>query len=249
MFERFTIITFEVMNNVFNNLYIGLLVTACTYTFCKPQIDNLYKHITNINKNQNILYQSILKIKSIVNIDNSLSNEQIDELKKEIRTIKSIINDDDLNSEESQDSYEQESSDINISPKNNIVLPIQNHITFPRFFIFNEKNFKQTKLTDNDYEFRFIGKDLRLISNELAKVLKVKSGTCMDFEDAYIQIFNYIQDNNITNMAEDSKLRYLFGINENEDYECSVIVLIQILKKILEPHLKKLLMNIIRPKQ
>jgi hypothetical protein len=77
---------------------------------------------------------------------------------------------------------------------------------------------------------------LILISNQLSKLLKVKSGTCMEFDEAYELIFNYIQDNDIVNLAEDSKLCKLFGINENEDYENSDSTLIKVLKKILEPH-------------
>lgn len=67
---------------VINHLYITLLIVTCIYAFCNPQIEYLYKQITDINKKQNILYQSILKLKSIINIDNSLSTEQFDELKK-----------------------------------------------------------------------------------------------------------------------------------------------------------------------
>lgn len=137
---------------------------------------------------------------------------------KKIDSIKRVINETDS---------EEEEDYMNI-PKNNLVLPIQNHITFPKFFIFNEKNFKQTTLSDNDYEFRFIGKDLRLISNEL---VKVKSGTCMEFDDVCIPVFNYIQDNDIINIGEDCKLRNLFGINENEDYEYSTTNIIRALKK------------------
>ena len=192
----------------------------------------------------------MLKLKTIIDIDSSLSKEQTEQLnkiKKEIRSIKSIVNNDsdyskDSNSQEDQnDNQDQEElSDSNSSPKNKPVLPVQNHITFPRFFVFNEKNFKQTKISDNDYELRFIGKDLRLISNELAKFLKVKSGTCMEFDDAYVLVFNYIEENDIVNIGEDNKLSKLFGVNENEDYEYSAPVLVKYLKTILEPHFKKI---------
>ena len=37
-----------------------------------------------------------------------------------------------------------------------------------------------------------------------------------------------------------SKLSKLFGINENEDYEYSTPVLVRFLKKILDPHFKKI---------
>lgn len=242
----------ELINTIINNTYIWILILANCYVFCKPQFDYLFKQVNDFEKKQDILYQSILKLKTIIDIDNSLSNEQkeqLNKIKKEISAIKSIINNDsdyykeDSNSEEDQYNNKQdqeELSDSNSSPKNKPVLPVQNHITFPRFFIFNEKNFKQTKLSDNDYEFHFIGKDLRLISNELAKFLKVKTGTCMEFDDAYELVFIYIQDNDITNIGEDSKLSKLFGINENEDYEYSAPVLVRFLKKILDPHFKKI---------
>ena len=242
----------ELINTIINNTYIWILILANCYVFCKPQFDYLFKQVNDFEKKQDILYQSILKLKTIIDIDNSLSNEQkeqLNKIKKEISAIKSIINNDsdyykeDSNSEEDQDNNKQdqeELSDSNSSPKNKPVLPVQNHITFPRFFIFNEKNFKQTKLSDNDYEFHFIGKDLRLISNELAKFLKVKTGTCMEFDDAYELVFNYIEENDIVNIGEDNKLSKLFGVNENEDYEYSAPVLVKYLKTILEPHFKKI---------
>ena len=240
----------ELSNSIFNNLYIGLLVIAYCYAFCKPQLEYLFKHVNDLDRKQDILHQSMLKLKTIIDIDSSLSKEQTEQLnkiKKEIRSIKSIVNNDsdyskDSNSQEDQnDNQDQEElSDSNSSPKNKPVLPVQNHITFPRFFIFNEKNFKQTKLSDNDYEFHFIGKDLRLISNELAKFLKFKTGTCMEFDDAYELVFNYIEENDIVNIGEDNKLSKLFGVNENEDYEYSAPVLVKYLKTILEPHFKKI---------
>lgn len=128
--------------------------------------------------------------------------------------------------------------------------PTQGHINicsvFKLFFlkyfkgaVLNLQWCKQTKLTDDTYELRFVGDDLRLISNQLSKFLKVKSGTCMEFNEAYELVFNYIQDNDIINIAEDSKICKLFGINENEDYEASDSTLIKVLNKILEPHFKK----------
>jgi len=249
-----------ILTNIFqslsNNIYIGLLITAYIYAFCKPQFEYLFKISNELEKKNDILHQSIIKLKNIIDIDNELANEQSEQLKqikKEIMSIKRIMNiecdenDNELsennssnNENENEDYEEQNSSDSNSSPKNKPALPLQNHITFPHFFIINEKNFKQNKLHDNTYQVSFIGDNLRLISNQLAKFIKVKCGTCMEFDEAYELVFHYIQDNDITNISEDTKLRRLFGINENEDYEFTDSIMIKALKKMLEPHFKKI---------
>ena len=59
----------------------------------------------------------------------------------------------------------------------------------------------------------------------------------MEFDDVY----ELVQVNDIVNIAEDSILCKLFGINENEDYENSDSKLIKVLKKIIEPHFKKII--------
>lgn len=245
MFETTLDLLNQAFDSLINSIYIGLLVYAYLYAFNKPTTVQLTDKTNSLEYKQDILHQAIVKLRNIITIDDNLKQEQTEQLKKiqkEINSIKQILDSTQLKKESDSDTSvsNSEQEDSIPSPKNKPALPVQNHITFPHFFILNNKNFKQTKLTDDTFELRFIGDDLRLISNQLAKFLKVKSGTCMEFDEAYELVFNYLQDNDIINIAEDSKLCKLFGINENEDYENSDSTLIKILKKILEPHFKKI---------
>lgn len=247
MFERNLDLLSQAFDTLINSIYIGLLVYSYLYAFNKPTIDHLIEKVSSLEYKQDILHQAIQKLQNIISIDYDIQNKQMEQLKKiqkEINSIKQILDSNQLKCESDTDtpvSETEEYSDDTIPyTKNKPALPLQNHIKFPNLFILNDNNFKQTKLTDDTYELRFIGDDLRLISNQLAKFLKVKSGTCMDFDEAYELVFNYLQDNDIINIADDSKLCKLFGINENEDYENSDSILIKFLKKILEPHLKKI---------
>jgi peptidoglycan hydrolase-like protein with peptidoglycan-binding domain len=245
------------VDSIVNSIYIGLLAYSFCYAFYKPTINDLITRTNNLEGKQEILYQAIGKLRNIIEIDKDFSNdqtEQLKEIKKEIQAINKILNikqtkyddededeDEDEDDEEStSDSNDQESDDTIPSPKNKPALPVQNHIVFPHFFILNDKNFKQKKISDNTYELRFIGDDLRVISNQLAKFIKVKVGTCMEFEEAYNYVYNYIQENDIINISEDTQLCRLFGITGNEDYECSDSMIIKVLKKMLEPHFKKI---------
>jgi hypothetical protein len=253
MFETMMPLFENALNTIGNSIYIGLLVYSYWYAFYKPTADDLITRTNNLENKQEILYQAIGKLRNIIEIDKDLSNdqtEQLKQIKKEIQSINKILNikqtkyedeDEDEDEDESNsDSNGQESDDTVPSPKNKPALPVQNHIVFPHFFILNDKNFKQTKLTHDTYQLRFIGDDLRIISNQLAKFMRVKLGTCMEFDEAYDYVYNYIQENEITNISEDAQLSRLFGITENEDYEYSDSMLIKVLKKMMEPHFKKI---------
>ena len=63
----------------------------------------------------------------------------------------------------------------------------------------------------------------------------------MEFNDAYENVYNYIQENDIINISEDSNLCKLFGINENGDYEFTDTALIEFLKQLLEPHFRNII--------
>jgi hypothetical protein len=260
MFETMMPLFETSLNTIGNSIYIGLLVYSYWYAFYKPTADDLIIRTNNLENKQDMLYQAIGKLRNIIEIDKDLSNDQIEQLKqikKEIQSINKILNikqtkyEDEDDDEEDQDEYDededdddesnnQESDDTIPSPKNKPALPVQNHISFPHFFILNDKNFKQTKITHDTYQLRFIGDDLRIISNQLAKFMKVKLGTCMEFDEAYDYVYNYIQENEITNISEDTQLSRLFCMTENEDYEYSDSILIKVLKKMLEPHFKKI---------
>lgn len=256
MSETMKFIISTILHNLFEAVYIGALVFA----FCHS-LSKYFTDITNeLTRKQNIHQKAIVKLKNIINIDANLINEQTEQLEKimeDITSIKGILHLNKLNSnksdyksdnekildDSSDESNSEYSDEQSSSQKNKPIFPLQNHITFPHFFILNDKNFKQTKLQNNTHELRFIGDDLRLISYQLAKFLKVKSGTCMEINEAASLLLGYLLDNRITNIAEDYKLCELFGINENQDYSYPDFnkTSIKILIEILEPHFKKII--------
>jgi hypothetical protein len=248
MFETMMELFENALNTIGNSIYIGLLVYSFWYAFYKPTADDLIMRTNNLENKQELLYQAITKVRNIINIDNDLTNDQTEQLKqitKEIQSINKLLNIkqtkyEDEDEDDDDESNGEESDDTIPSPKNKPALPVQNHIAFPHFFVLNDKNFKQKKISDDTYELRFIGDDLRVISNQLAKFIKVKVGTCMEFEEAYNYVYNYIQENDIIDISEDAQLCRLFGITGNEDYEYSDSMLIKVLKKMLEPHFKKI---------
>ena len=243
MFETTMDLFEKVANSLDNSIYIGLLAYSFWYDFYKPTIDRLILKTKCLEDKQEILYQAMGKLKNIINIDNDLSieqTEQLNQIQQEINAINKILNIKQPDADDESNISEGESDESIPSPKNKPALPVQNHIVFPHFFILNDKNFQQRKLTNSTYQLRFIGDDLRIISNQLAKFMGVKVGTCIEFDEAYDVVYKYIQENEITNISEDNQLSRLFGITENEDYEYSDSMLIKVLKKMIEPHFKKI---------
>jgi hypothetical protein len=221
-------------------------------------INNINLKINELHKKYDLLYQSLIKLKNIIHIDNETSHQLVN-FRKELNIINKILkiknssdSNEDLNSNESEVNSNESEVNSNESEVNSndsgtysieetkFILPIQTHIEFPEICIFNEKNFKQTKLSNNSYELKFVGNDLRLISNNLAKFLKKKCGTCIEFKEVYKTVFEYIQDKNIINLSDDNNLCKLFGISIYEDYEYTDSDLVLVLEKLLEPHFKKI---------
>lgn len=129
------------------------------------------------------------------------------------------------------------SSDIN----DRHIFPNQNHITFPHFFMFNKNNFKHNGRVDEPYKLNFASDDLMVVSNQLAKFMKVPNGTCVDFVEAYTYIWEYLRNRNITQIdGFTSQLNELFGITINEYPKYSNLSFIKMWKKMLEQHLKKI---------
>lgn len=247
MFETIMEIIYSAFNSLCNSIYIGILAYSIAHALYKPKFDYLELKIDSLENLQDILHQCLIKVKKFIDIDNELNDKQTEklkEIKKEIQSIKKRLNaekKDDKSSVESDDEENDESNeDTIIFEKNKPALPIQNHIAFPNFFILNNNNFKQKKLTDEKYELRFLGDDLCVISNQLAKFMRVQSGTCMEFTEAYDYVYNYIQENYIINISDDTQLCRLFGLTGNEDYEYSDSMIIKVLKKMLEPHFKRI---------
>jgi hypothetical protein len=255
MTEKMTEFMNETINLLFNCLYIWIIVTAYRYTKYKYkyQIDYLTKDVNNVKNEQNKLLQIMIKLRNIIKVGDELTNDQTNQIKKirkELRKINYILDIKSESNNKKTDLIEYEIDDtITVDKENNIdinsiykiTLHQQNHITFPKHLVFNQINLKKTKLSNNNHKLEFIGDDIKLISNELARFLKVQMGTCMEFNDAYEIVYNYIQENDIINISEDSNLCKLFGINENGDYEFTDTILIEILKQLLEPHFRNII--------
>lgn len=241
-------IIFNNMDIILDSLYIGLLSFAYYYLYITPRINTVNDRIKYLEDRQEILYQAMIKLRNIANIDTELRNEETEEITKINKFLKIVSNEIGIeytnhtsSESELEEDNESEPTDSTTSPKNNPVLPIQNHIKFPNFWIFNDSNFKKYPLSKpNIAAYKMSGNDIRLLSNQLSSFLKQKVGTCMEFNEVYNKILEYINTNDITAINEDIKLRSLFGISEDEDYEYSYSVLVKILNKLLEPHLKKI---------
>jgi len=245
------------MDIILDSLYVGLIAFIYYYLYITPHINKMNNKIKNLEYKQEILYKAIIKLRNIANIDTELRNAETEDITKINNFLKIIsketgikyldnksqqtdhTDENETNEEDKED--EDITTDSTPSPKNNPVLPIQNHIKFPPFRIFNDSKFKKYTLSKpNIYSYQMIANDVRLLSSQLSSFLKYKDGTCLEFNKAYDEVLNYINDNNITALNEDHKLRNLFGISEDEDYEYSYSDLVNVLKKLLEPHLKKI---------
>lgn len=254
MSERIVEFMNETVNLLFNSLYIAILVTIYRYAIYNPQND-LFNTIDELKSNQDKLFQVIFKLRNIIRFDGELTSKQtiqLKKIKKELCIINNILDTKSKtnvkNTNTNNDSRQLESeidNTIEINNDNNTHLPLilhkQEHITFPNYFIFNGTNLKKNKLSNNNHKLEFIGDDIRLISNELARFLKIEIGSCIEFNEVYEKVYNHIQEKQIINIGEDSSLCKLFGINENGDYEFSDTTLIVILKHLLEPHLKNII--------
>jgi hypothetical protein len=252
MTEKMTEFMNETINLLFNCLYIWIIFTAYRYIKYKYQDDYLVNDVNNVKNEQNKLLQIMIKLRNIIKVGDELTNDQTNQIKKirkEIRKINNMLyfkyeknKKTDLIGYEIDDIVDEENNnDTNSIYNFPITLHQQNHITFPNYLVFNQINLKKTKLSNNNHKLEFIGDDIKLISNELARFLKVDIGTCMEFNDAYENVYNYIQENDIINISEDSNLCKLFGINENGDYEFTDTALIEILKQLLEPHFRNII--------
>ena len=252
-----------IIDSVVDSLHICAWVIFLGREFIHP----LNQDIEDLKNTQDMLYRSIQTLKTIVDIDKeyktALFNQvkdirteldtlritfetRINKIEKELSECKSEEENKDSeeenkdSEEENKDSEEEEDICPNIE-----VLPIQNHITFPQVTIFNDDNYKVSKTKSRDRELK---NDTRILSEQVAKFLNKKFGTCMTFDETYELIWQYIGSHcnigtqchlkGFTKYIElDPNLRQLFGITEYEDYELTT----ETLPKYLEPHLKRLI--------
>jgi hypothetical protein len=258
-----------IINAIFDAFYISCWFCFLGREFYVAFVYPLKKEIEDLKNKQDILCESISKLKNISDIDNVSTEElricfkdlkaeldsmyrsfgkRIDKIeedvfKSETNTSEDQDQDQDQDEDEDED-YEEESNlssnEDTESEKNNTILPIQNHITFPHFTIFDDINIKQTKLNKNNTKVKILSDKLKLLSYDLIKYLNIEPGTCMETDEVHkIVIENFkkagmIDKKNKIRMIP--KLQKLFGISENEDYEITV----SNLTSYLAPHLKEI---------
>ena len=234
-----------IIDSVVNVFYICFWFIVLGREYIYP----LKQDIDDLTNTQDILYRSIQTLKTITDIDKQHKTDlcnQVKDIKAELDTLR-ITFETRINKIEKEYKSEEENKDSeeeDICP-NIEVLPIQNHITFPQFIIFNDDNYKVSRTKSRDRELK---NDTRILSEQVDKFLDKKIGTCMTFDETYELIWQYIglhcnigtqcHLKGFTKYIElDPNLRQLFGITEYEDYELTT----ETLPKYLEPHLKRLI--------
>ena len=234
-----------IIDSVVNVFYICFWFIVLGREYIYP----LKQDIDDLTNTQDILYRSIQTLKTITDIDKQHKTDlcnQVKDIKAELDTLR-ITFETRINKIEKEYKSEEENKDSeeeDICP-NIEVLPIQNHITFPQFIIFNDDNYKVSRTKSRDRELK---NDTRILSEQVDKFLDKKIGTCMTFDETYELIWQYIglhcnigtqcHLKGFTKYIElDPNLRQLFGITEYEDYELTT----ETLPKYLEPHLKHLI--------
>ena len=240
-----------IANYILNILLEGFYVCICIWFITTNifQQKLLTNDIYYLKQKQDVLHQSILQLKIIIDIDKEMlvrlqtANEENteEETNDEDTEEEEETNDEDTEEEEE----EEENNDNNIIIKP--VFPIQNHITFPHFTIFDDSNYISTKKNMDkkymdkkymdkkymDKKYNTLKDNTRLMSNQLAIYLHKKQGSCITFDEVFLLIWKSV----CWDWKESKyELKKLFGITENEDYEISN----NNLSNYLEPHLKNI---------
>jgi hypothetical protein len=173
----------------------------------------LTQEIDRLKKKQDILFESIQKLKIIIDID----KETEDIVSANVAILQTQLNDIDKRIEKRiEESLEESESDKDF---------LQDFPTFPHFTIFDDSNYISE---NNKIPYKVIKPNTRLLSNQLAMFLQKKQGSCITFAEAYASILE-LNSNEIN-------LKRLFGIFSNEDSEITA----DTLSAYLEPHLKKI---------
>lgn len=212
-----------ILNFIISGVYIGISL------FIIDEINQLKIIQTN-------LHNSIQQLTFMTDV----KNKQTDLL-----TETNTSYEDDVISENKVPSEIEVNSEVSSDKTETSILPIQNHIVFPHFTIFQRSNYKRTKNKNKHY--KELKHDTRLMSNQLSKFLNKAEGTCITFMEVYTQLWEILDNTTDSDTDSDScsldnhptnvlALRKLFGITENEDYKITR----DNLHKFLEPHLKKL---------
>jgi hypothetical protein len=230
--------TANFINNILlEGLYLSLWVCFLAINIYRQQI--LIKEIDSLKKKQDILFESIQKLKIIIDID----KETEDIVSANVAILQNQLNDIDKRIEKRIEESNWGVRGVNpveegYNPveeeSNRGFNPVEEESdrgfpTFPHFTIFDDSNY----ISDNNkIPYKVMKADTRLLSNELARFLQKKQGVCITFAEAYDLISESLSLN-----SNDTNLKRLFGIISNDDNEITV----DTLSAYLEPHLKKLI--------
>ena len=263
----------SIIKLVLNTIYINYWCLFCLSIYNKHIIKPLDKSKDELNKKQDILFNDIHKLKSIVNIEqetqkklsnvlsklqiqldidkvtqkelsNVLSNfqKQLEKFEQNLEKLTTDVKhyidkidnqpqDNQPQDNQPQDNQPQDNQPQDNQPQDNQPQDNQPHITFPYFVMFNDSNYEVSRTNSLGCYVRLLKPDTRMISEQLVKLLHKEIGTCMTFPEVYTQISLNL---NANNKLFETKLRNLFGINE--DYEMTD----EILAKYICTHLKKI---------
>jgi hypothetical protein len=114
--------------------------------FYRKLIYPLINEINELKKKQDILYESMQKLKIVIDIDKDTK----DKLSIDLKILRRELFRNEINSEASSEEKD--------------ILHIQTHITFPHSTYFEESNYKLTK---NKSHYKELKDDTRVISNQL----------------------------------------------------------------------------------
>ena len=236
---------YNILPAIFNLAFVG-------FKLYNDLIVPLKNEINEMKVKQDMLYEEIIKLKNIINADKTTIDENKHHIKnienevdnmyiaygKRIDKIEEEVFKSETNTSEDEDEDDEDEDEDEESYKE-AVTPLQNHVKFPHFTLYNASNYQKSKKNSHGFSCKYLKDQIRLISYGLAQFLNVEPGTCMTVEEVYNKMMNYISANCSRNkktkvIEMDSKLRQLFAINENEDYELKSSNLILYLK----PHLK-----------
>jgi hypothetical protein len=230
------------INSVFDALYVSLWICVIGVQFYNELIDPLKNEINDLKVKQDMLYETIIDLKHIISNDKSDTDENKQHIKsieeevnnmcinygKRIYKIEEEVFKNETNTSEEEEEEEEETDDS--------LVPIQNHIKFPHFVMYNDSNYQKPIKYKKCMDFNCLKDKIRLLSYELAQFLNVEPGTCMTVKEVHNKMIEHTFSRNVKTkvIKMDTKLRKLFGLTENEDYELKSSNLILYLK----PHLK-----------
>ena len=201
------------------------------FNHIKSSLDSMYRAFgQRLDKIEDELSSKSYQYKSKYKEESEDEDEQEDN--KDEDESESEDEQEDIKDEQEEEDDEQEedeeskvsSNNVSESNNSNCILPIQNHITFPHFNIYNSN--KTNK------------KHVKLLSYQLCEFLGCEPGTNMTEEDVYADVLRLIKGNKkMTRLYKIKivpRIQKLFGITENEDYEITP----ENLSKFLKPHFK-----------